>query len=172
MIKEAVGRYRNVRAITLSQAIDLAKELFDSESTYYQLWLEVKNLLDELDELYDLTVAFQDKRSRTKEEIRDFNLKIDSLWYEIGEIKARIAAAHQACIPDWRAMNIIAADREDGVYCFVWIRKEVWFYDGEFCPDPDIVEVVWRWSSTNLNQDYSIPCGEKQEMKSLQILPL
>ena len=43
--------------------------------------------------------------------------------------------------PDWRVVNFPASDR-DGVYCFNYSRREIWWYDGVSCPDPKTVEVV------------------------------
>jgi hypothetical protein len=74
--------------------------------------------------------------------------KTDAVWEEAQAAWGSEVKVLSGFIPDRRAINFIAADREDGVYSFVQSttrnRKEVWFYDGECCPDPDTVEVVWR----------------------------
>ena len=41
-------------------------------------------------------------------------------------------------VPHFRAVNFIAADLPDAVYSFVY-----WVYDGEYCPNPEQVEVVY-----------------------------
>ena len=64
---------------------------------------------------------------------------------EADMLLANLAIKHQGYIPERSALHFIAADRDDDVYCFVWARREIWVYDGGWCPDPDKVEKVeWR----------------------------
>jgi hypothetical protein len=82
--------------------------------------------------------------------------RADALWARGNELRARgnallargnalwakIAIKYRAYIPDCRAINFIAADRENGVYCFVFNRKWLCFYDGENCPNMENVEKI------------------------------
>jgi len=68
----------------------------------------------------------------------------ERLLNEANEVLAQIADKQGAYLQDYRALSYIAQDRENGVYCFVFPRKEVWFYDGKNCPAPETVEVVWK----------------------------
>lgn len=80
--------------------------------------------------------------------------------FESAEMKTYIKAektyikAEKACISlvpgavkipnESRAFNLLASDRKE-VYCIVLTRKEVWVYDGETCPGPDDIEIIWRY---------------------------
>jgi len=133
-MKQAVGEYAQVRAVNLQTVIALSGELFGDEVD--KLWDEADKLRDEADKLRAEAYKLWAEAYKLGAEACKLGAEVDKLWTEL-------AIKYGGYIPDYRAMNFVAADR-DGVYCFVWPRKEIWLYDGETCPDPDTVEVVWR----------------------------
>ena len=64
------------------------------------------------------------------------------LHAEGAKLRAELAIKHKGYIPDYRAINFIAKDLQNHVYCFVPKYKEIWVYDGENCPDRATVEKV------------------------------
>jgi hypothetical protein len=134
-MKEATGKYVGVRAITEAEAITLAQELFGKDSEGDELWARGKELRAKYDELWArgdaLWARGNELWARSKE-----------LWARSKELRAKIAIKYRAYIPDYRAINLIAADRDDGVYCFVFNRKWLCFYDGENCPNMENVEKI------------------------------
>ena len=73
-------------------------------------------------------------------------------WYAYNEAREAYNEARDTCKApvggifinsEYRAFNLLASDR-DGVYCVVLSRKQVWAYNGEKCPDPDTVEIIWK----------------------------
>ena len=135
-MKAAKGKYISVRAITKEEAIELADELFNAKG--------------------DKLMAEGDKLCAKGNKLRAEGNK---LMAEGDKLCAKLARQYCARIPDWRALNFIAADREDGVYCFVWTRREIWFYDGENCPNPETVEVVWK-----VGLAYGLPFTSKSDL--------
>jgi hypothetical protein len=134
MMKLAIGKYVLVRTITKEEAIALANELFGADAD--RLRADADRLMADAYKIW---------------ESGKFRAEGDKLWAEGAMTRAKgtklwaeLAIYYCAYIPDDRAMNFIAADREDGVYSLIWSRKEIWFYDGENCPNLDTVEVVWR----------------------------
>jgi hypothetical protein len=121
LMKQAIGKYALVRSITEKEAIFITQELLRAED--HKLWA---------------------KGAKLRAEGGKLRAEGSKLWAEGSKLWAEIAIQQRGFIPDDRAINFIAADRSDGVYCFVWARKEIWFYDGENCPDPETVEVVWK----------------------------
>lgn len=140
-MKQAVGEYAQVRAVNLQTVIALSGELFGDEVD--KLWDEADKLRDEVDKLKDEADKLGDEADKLGAEACKLWDEADKLGAEVDKLWTELAIKYGGYIPDYRAMNFVAADR-DGVYCFVWPRKEIWLYDGETCPDPDTVEVVWR----------------------------
>jgi len=110
-MKEATGKYVKVRAITKRQSVNLAKKLFSAEGS--KLYAEGNKLRAEG----------------------------NKLRAEGNKLHADIAIKHKGYIPDWRAINFIAKDLPNHVYCFVWEHKEIWVYNGEDCPNREDVKV-------------------------------
>jgi cytochrome c556 len=155
-MKPATGKYVLVQAITKERAIILAEELFWGESD--KLWAESCKLIAEGKKIQEEGDKLQAESNKLWAEGDKFRGEGDKLRAEGNKlhaagkiiraagdkIRAELAIQYRGFIPDWRAMNFIAADRINGVYCFVWSRKEIWFYNGERCPNPSSVKVVWR----------------------------
>ena len=149
-MKAAKGKYISVRAITKEEAIELADELFNAKGD--KLMAEGDKLCAKGNKLW----AEGDKLRAEGSKLRAEGSK---LMAEGDKLCAKLARQYCARIPDWRALNFIAADREDGVYCFVWTRREIWFYDGENCPNPETVEVVWK-----VGLAYGLPFTSKSDL--------
>ena len=120
-MKEATGKYIKVRAITREEAINLTKEIFN-------MGAEICKLYAEEDKLYAKGYKLYIKRYK--------------LYAERDKLYAEIAIKYNAYIPDYRAINLIAKDLPNHVYCFVLNKKELWIYNGENCPDKNTVEKV------------------------------
>jgi hypothetical protein len=123
-MKSATGYYAGIRAITREEIAELIPLVFTPA------WEKARAAREKARKAY---AAWEKARAAWE--------KARAAWKN----EAKILSGF---IPDWWAINFIAADREDGVYCFVQSttrnRKEVWFYDGKHYPDPDTVEVVCR----------------------------
>jgi len=169
-MKKATGAYTKVKAITKRQAKDLAKKLFTINHKDYKLHVEGDKLYAEGDKLYaegdklhaegdklyaegnklyaegDKLYAEGDKLHAEGDKLYAEGDKLyaegDKLHAEGNKLQVRIVIKYKAYIPDYRAMNLIAKDREDSVYCFVFKRKELWVYNGEDCPNSDTVEKI------------------------------
>src|SRR3989304_2621607 len=103
-MKQAIGNYEGVRAITREEALAM------------------------------IPIVFSAERGRVSAEWERFLAEWQKSVAKLGGLS-----------PDWRAVNFIAADRHNGVYSFVVRnrrgRKEIWFYNGDTCPDAKTVEV-------------------------------
>ena len=134
--KKAVGKYVGVRAINQKQAINLARRLFSAEGD--KLHAERAKLYAEGDKFYAEGHKLYTEGAKLYAEGA-------KLYAEGRKLHADIAIKNKAYIPDAKAINIIAKDRDNSVYCFVFVRKELWIYDGENCPNSETVEKIdWR----------------------------
>jgi hypothetical protein len=140
-MKERTGKYTDVRAITRNEALALAPVIFGDE-----IWKLA----------YKLWV--QGHKSWVK-------------WEQAYELWEQVATKYQGYMPDYRAINFIAADCENAVYCFVRSttrnRNEVWIYDGEHCPDAkDILDqgkVIWVKGKPGKE---GVPCSTKIQSRN------
>lgn len=77
--------------------------------------------------------------------------EFDGAWAEFDRVRAEFGGYS----PEWRAINFIAADRRNAVYCFVYCstrnRNELWIYDGKTCPNAKAIkkrgQVIWAEKS-------------------------
>ena len=141
-MKKARGKYVKVRVITEKEAIALARELFREPAKAEKLWAEGEKLWTESDKLWTESEKLWAEDKKLWAEGEKLWAEGDKLRAEGDKLWADIAIKHSAYIPDRRAINLIASDRENSVYCFVFTRKELWVYDGENCPDPLTVEKI------------------------------
>ena len=172
-MKEAIGKYVKVRAITKRQAKNLAKKLFVEDAEGNKLYTEGNKLYAEGDKLRvegdklyaegNKLYAEGDKLYAEGDKLRAEGDKLDAegnklyaegdklraegnkLYAEGEKLRVELAIKYKGYIPDYRAINLIAKDRDNSVYCFVFNHKEVWVYDGENCPDSNTVEKLdWK----------------------------
>lgn len=120
-MKPAIDQYDGVSAITKKEAIALADELFGGDA--YKLW--ARGLKHRAEWLKHVSKYLK------------YRAMAEKLW-------RKLENQYRGYMPDYRAINFIAADREDGVYSFIWTWNEIWFYDGKNCPDPNTVEVIYK----------------------------
>ena len=157
-MKKAEGAYVEVRAITREEAIKMAPEMFEIgdeleniQAEAYRLEVEGDRLWDEGNRLWDEWDSGKGLRAESKK----LSAEADRLKAEAGRLLAEgrillanIAIERRGHVLDWQAINLIAADRDDDVYSFVWPDQEIWVYDGdERPPDPDKVEKVKWWKA-------------------------
>ena len=133
-MKHAIGNYVGVRTITRNEAIILAKELFGN-TAINQLWVKSEQLWVKGNQLWV-------KGGQLRAKGGQLRAKGGQLFAKSDQLRAELAIKQKAYIPDWRAINFIAADRVNDVYCFVFTRKELWIYDGENCPDSETAEKI------------------------------
>lgn len=138
-IKHAGGNYKGVRAITEKQAINLARKLFDGEEyNLHRAAQELKNQGEKMDKIIKRMKGLKAKEQKCWNQSGLLDMLMEEIYLDL-------AIKHKGYIVDYLALNLIAKDQDDSVYCFVWERKEIWIYDGDYCPDPSSVEKVeWR----------------------------
>ena len=155
-MKKAEGKYVKVGAITEKGAVALARELFTEAAEANKLWAEGEKLRAEANKLWAEGeklwaegcklwaegCKLRAEANKLWAEGDKLRAEANKLWAEGEKLRAEVAIKHSAYIPDWRAINLIAADRDDAVYCFVFNRKELWVYGGENCPDSETVEKI------------------------------
>ncbi len=145
-MKRAIGKYKDVRAITKEEALSMTSQVFTRELS--QAWIELNQA--------NINRSFKSTFGLTK--VQEYPTLLEFLYrkFEIALERAakecnRATAGLCGFSPDWRAINFIAADRRNAVYCFVFCatrkQKEVWIYNGETCPNAKIIkkrgQVIW-----------------------------
>jgi len=148
-MKPAIDQYDGVSAITKKEAIALADELFGGDA--YKLWARglkhraewLKHVSKYLkyramaEKLWTVTAKHRAEWLKHVSKYLKYRAMAEKLW-------RKLENQYRGYMPDYRAINFIAADREDGVYSFIWTWNEIWFYDGKNCPDPNTVEVIYK----------------------------
>ena len=124
-------------------AIKLARKLFSSDE--FAAWVKADAAWDKADAAWDKARAAWVKAGAAWDKADAAWVKARAAWVkaDAARVKARGTITTHQTIPVWgesRAFNIKASDRT-GVYCFT-VRCELWYYDGETCPDPDTVEKI------------------------------
>jgi hypothetical protein len=131
-MKPATGRYEGVAALTLPQMLEVVEKLRAARVRADSAWTKANAAWVRADSAWTKANA----------------AKAEEFWTWVDESWKKTVKSAGGIIYDWWAVTFIAADREDGVYCYIWDRDEVWFYDGEKCPSRKSIEdagnIVWR----------------------------
>ena len=161
-MKKAEGKYVGVRAITREEAIEMAPEIFKAgkdmdnllikgdrfwaegdklRAEGHKLWYEGNELQAKEDDLRAKWYKLMAEGYRLRAEGDKLQAEGDKIEHEGRKLWANFAVKQKGHIlPDWEAINFIAADLDDSVYCFNWRYNEIWIYDGENYPNRDEVE--------------------------------
>jgi hypothetical protein len=137
-MKQAIDIYKGVRAIAKEEALGMIPMIFDKEWGKY---------LRDWDRLEQDWTRLNHELDRFGKERYKLNLE----WDKLNQDWNRLTRSLQGYSPDRRAINFIAADHRNAVYCFVYCttrqRNELWLYNGDTCPDAKGIlnrgQVIW-----------------------------
>ncbi len=140
-MKRAIGKYKGVRAITKEEALSMIPQVFTRKLS--QAWIE----LDQTISNFGQAKVQEGEYPALLELHRKFEIALERTAKECNRATAWLCGFS----PDWRAINFIAADRRNAVYCFVFCttrkQKEVWIYNGGTCPNAKTIkkrgQVIW-----------------------------
>ncbi len=157
-MKRGIGNYKGIRAITRDEALAMIPQVFAehgrARAEVDRAWAEVGRARAEVDRAWAKVGRERAKVDRAWAEHGRARAEVDRAWAEVGRARAEVDRAWAEVggySPDWRAINFIAADRRNAVYCFVFCttrnRNELWIYGGERCPNAKAIkkrgQVIW-----------------------------